>query len=149
MAPLADDTCRRGPGLAPFMVLCSLLFLLVGTASLGWLFRTESVDNDALGLISYRFRWGRLKTISVDSNRDGLIDGKMNVVSYTDRIGSTHFDDYTEGWESSKQNGQWDIHYWKDETSGLFFLELDMDGDRIFESHFEGDDAEKELLRIR
>ncbi len=148
MATLTNDTRRKKPGRTLLMVESSLLFALVAIASFSWLFRTERVDNEAIGLVSFHFRWGRLTTVSVDTNRDGLIDGKMAVVSHDNQIGSKNFDDCTEGWESYRLNGYFDIHYWKDETSGVFFLELDLDGDRNFDSHFEGDDAENQLQRI-
>ena len=144
----SNEERRPSSGRVLRWVLPALAVLLIAVASCWWLFRTETVDNSSLGLISYHFRWGRLTGLSVDSNRDGLTDGKMTIVSFDNQVGSTNFD-VVEGWESSKLDGQFDIHYWKDETSGEFFLERDLNGDHVFETRSSGHEAEAEFRTIQ
>ncbi|MEM6796547.1 MAG: hypothetical protein AAF725_21425 [Acidobacteriota bacterium] len=43
----------------------------------GYMFRTDSEDNPHLGIIYYKYRWGRAYSQQVDSNRDGRVDAKV------------------------------------------------------------------------
>ena len=132
-----------------FLWLGPLVGLSVLSVGVGcWMFRTQSVDNPALGILVYHFRWAKLTQVTVDVNRDGVIDAHMRVVGPHNRVGSTEMD-VLEGWESSKLDGVFDIHYWEDEVTGTFWLELDIDCDGVFERRLEGANAKDRLLAIR
>lgn len=51
----------------------------------------------------------------------------------------------SEGWESSKRDGRFDVHYWAEQPSGKLILEVDRTGDGIRETRFEGEEAERFL----
>jgi hypothetical protein len=124
--------------------VAALTVCLIAAGAFWWLFRTETVDNVELGLAKFHFRWGSLKEVTLDSNRDGQVDGKMLIVSYDNRVGSTNFD-VVEGWEATQLDGRFDLHYWHQQPSGMFIVEQDSTGDGAFDKRLEGRAAEEYL----
>ncbi len=119
------------------LALAYLLFHLV-------LFRTVVVSNPSLGIVRYCYRWGILSVVTCDRNRDGIIDSRARIRSL-DNAPSTGFV-FLEGWESSRLNGEFDVHY--QERDGTLHLEIDEDGDGRLERVLVGEPA-REALRAR
>jgi hypothetical protein len=117
----------------------TLLFLLLRFV----LFRTVVEYNSALGILRYCYRWGTLSVLTCDRNADGVIDARLRILSPTNSP-STAFV-VLEGWESSRLDGQFDVHY--QEIDGVLHLELDDDGDGRVERTLVGDSASEELRR--
>lgn len=130
-----------------WIVIAVLVVGLSAVLSIRWLFRTESVDNPALGLISHHYRWGRMTEILVDANRNGTNDARLIVSSPGSRLGDTGIE-VSEGWESTQRDGRFDLHYWHDLSSGLLVVEHDSTGDGVLDKRIEGQAAEEFLRSI-
>lgn len=113
-----------------------ILFAAVASTT-SFLFRKVTVDNTNLGLISYRYHWGRLHEIAVDANRDGAWDAISRIESGDNKAQSTDFQ-VLEGWESTELDGRYDVHYWRDKASGKLVLEYDSNNDGVYDSRLHG-----------
>ncbi|NJN65157.1 MAG: hypothetical protein HC882_09960 [Acidobacteria bacterium] len=107
------------------------------------------LDNPALGIIAYHFRFCRIWSITCDANRDGQIDARFRVESEDNRVGSTGFT-VKDGWESLDRDGIMNIHYYyTDEgTARVLRLEVDSDKDGEFEEILAGEQAECRLRSL-
>ncbi len=121
---------RRLP--TSFAAWC-LLFLIVAGGALTWeeLFGTTVVDNRGLGLLRYERSWGRVRTITCDKNRDGVVDAIYHVYTSSRLHVPTVFE-VREAWESKGLDGHFDIHYFRD-ADGILRAERDADGDGTYE----------------
>ncbi len=122
-------------------LILALAFLLFHFA----LFRTVVVSNPSLGILRYCYRWGTLSVLTCDRNRDGVIDARTRIRSPDNAPHSTGIV-VLEGWESSRLNGEFDVHY--QERDGTLHLEIDEDGDGRLERVLVGEPA-REALRAR
>lgn len=125
-----------GLGACALALLCILLRFV--------LFRTVVESNQALGILRYSYRWGTLSVLTCDRNADGVIDARLRIQSPTNSPSTAFI--VLEGWESSRLDGHFDVHY--QEVDGVLHLELDDDGDGRFESALVGEPA-RETLRTR
>lgn len=135
---------RSQPSKRSLLIALSVLFGLVIAVTIGYMFRTSRQDHAELGIISNEYRWGKLKTVQIDVNRDGRPDGEFRLPAageFSDWHGR-----YVEGWESSRCDGTMDIH-WRYTISGELVLEQDKDRDGVFDFRVLGPDAEKLLSR--
>ncbi|GAB4226215.1 MAG: hypothetical protein Kow0062_28430 [Acidobacteriota bacterium] len=112
-------------------------------------FREASVDNPRIGRITYQFRFCRVKGITCDSNRDGVIDARAAVWSYYNEPGSSVV--VLEGWESVDRDGVFNLHYHYDYEGSerTLVLELDLDKDGEYEERLSGTEAETRLRSLR
>jgi hypothetical protein len=113
--------------LTAIVVIAAVLLVLVG-----YLFRRQTVDNPALGLITYHYQWNRQVKLTADTNRDGKIDVRARL----DSIG-----DPEEFWEDSDFNGFMDRHIIMDGAL-IQRIELDEDEDGEYERRLEGTEAQ-------
>jgi len=115
-----------------------VLVLVAAVGATAWfLFRRVTVDNPSLGLISYRYSFGRLREIAGDSNRDGTWDIIARVVSCDNKAQNTGFR-VLEAWESTRLDGHFDVHYWTDKGSGVLVLEYDSNNDGHYDAQLRG-----------
>jgi hypothetical protein len=137
---MRNGSDRRGPLLwrLKWIVAIGIFVLLAATAATVWfLFRRVTVDNSSLGLLSYRYSVGRLHEIAADVNRDGTWDVIARVVSYDNKAQSTGFR-VREAWESTRLDGHFDVHYWRDEASEMLVLEYDSNNDGRYDTQLRG-----------
>jgi hypothetical protein len=90
---------------ASLLVAAVVLVLL---AAFGWAFRHHTDDNPALGITTYRWRWGRPYSVEMDRNRDGRRDLRCLVDT-----GQSTFSPHTapsECWVDTSFRGNFDRH---------------------------------------
>ena len=107
-------------------VVAGLIGTLIVVAAGFYLFRMSTVDNSALGLISHQHSWGRVTRVSVDSNRDGRIDGEY-IYSWQNPYSGTHGNDAMRYREDRNHDGLWDT--WRELSESV--LRIDTDGDEV------------------
>ena len=100
-------------------ILLSAVVLALSIAAWGIMFRTETVAHPKTGERFYQHRWGRPARISMDVNRDGVIDSIAHVAG--------SFDDVYLLEESSLCNGVIDVRI---EFSGDYALIFEYDSDQ-------------------
>lgn len=123
-----------------FLVLMSLAVPVI--IAVLWLFRTENIDNPELGQIQHKYRWGVVRELLADTNRDGQVDFRA-LFGEGDSRSSPQIGphDYpTEFWEDKNFDGIFELHavYSNEEISRI---ELDDDGDGHFETVLTGVEA--------
>jgi len=113
----------------------ALLFLAsaVGLSLLAWwLFGWSSVDNPALGIMEFHRSFGRVTNATIDTNRDGVIDGEW-LFDWAEPYSNEHLggiQPYRLLREDRNHDGRWDT-WWEpaDETDGVTRLSADTTGD--------------------
>jgi len=117
--------------------------LVIGVvAASAYLFRTETEDNEALGVLSYRYRWGRPFEIRLDSNRDRATDMRALVEE-----GETSFSSHgkiREFWEDRDFDGSFELHALVDNSSYravIRRLDVDDDADGVYDRTIVGAEA--------
>lgn len=130
-----------------FVVISTLLLAGFASAGTWWLFRAQVIDNPALGRIVYHYRWGCLAYVTIDTNRDGTDDARYSIVKSQGGRSSTSIT-LSEGWESTRRNGEFDLHFWIEGGNGVLHLERDLNGDGKFDLSLKGGAAEAELASI-
>lgn len=132
--------------LEPRHVVVPLLLVLTVTAAMLslHLFRAEEVDNPALGVLEYRYRWGVLSSLACDADRNGIPDARLRIESISNAP-ATEFT-VLEGWESSNLDGLFDIHYWFED--GVLHLGVDSDRDGDYDQVLSGEAAETRLAEL-
>ncbi len=127
------------PRTAILLLVCLLTLVPVYL----FLFRKETVDNSELGIFVQKYKWGKAFEITVDVDRDGVVEGRYLVDGFSphDRI--------FEGWEASICNGQFDIHMLFDSSSVLESLEYDEDKDGHFEAVYYKEEARNFLADLQ
>lgn len=120
------------------LALVSLVVAIGGVALGGFLFRATSKDTDTWGVVTYRYRWGALRFVELDVDRNGEPEARYRVPTDRD-YHDWHFR-YVEGWEASRCGARFDRHWWLD-ASGVFRYERDLDGDGDYEVLIEGQRA--------
>ena len=95
-------------------------------ASAWYLFRTVKIDNPALGIFKYHYRWGRVATGELDVNRDGQPEVKeiYNRDSYPLKEGGLP----REYWEDRDSDGIFEIHVVMS-SDDIDYMEIDDDQD--------------------
>jgi len=116
-----------------------LAILLLVSLLLLFLFRAQTVDNAALGVITIKYRWGRPFEILADSNRDGKVDYRALVSAPFGAI-STHTSSALEYWEDADLDGHFERHAIL-EQGRISILEIDEDADGVYEKALTGEDA--------
>jgi hypothetical protein len=113
--------------------------LIITGFLLAYLFRTETLDNPALGIIRQKYRWGFAYEELADTNRDGATDFRA-VFDGTSRSFGTH-DQPREFWEDRNYDGIFEIHatYGREK---LERVELDRDNDGQYDDVLTGSEAE-------
>ena len=128
MMPLKTKMC----------LAAALVSLCAGGVLVAYLFRTETLDNSALGLIYYRYRWGRAHELWADTNRDGSINFRSRSTDPNHGFGS-HVSP-VEYWEDWDYDGVFEIHVVLDGPI-IQRLELDEDADGEYERVLTGEEA--------
>ena len=126
-----------------FFGLLSLTFFICGYF---YLFRTATQDNPAIGRVTYQWKWGMAREIRVDSTGDGLTDFR-GLFPGRSMTFHTH-QSWAEAWESSKCDGNFDIHLTADSGGNLSAVEFDSDRDGVFETIVRDQEAEQFLKEI-
>ncbi len=103
-------------------------------------FRVDKSDNPSLGIIEYRYRWGRAHEVRADSNRDGEIDFRARFESSRRFFG--HSDSPKEYWEDRDYDGSFEIHVVMDGDK-IKLVNVDQNGDGMYERTLTGKAAEK------
>lgn len=111
-----------------YLALGLLALILLGVAGAGYLFRSEEVENEALGLLTYHYRWGHRRILTADTNRDGKTDFRA-------RINSLEVPE--EFWEDRDHDGVFELHVLA-EGHTIQQVDLDRDGDGRYEVRFKG-----------
>lgn len=115
------------------LIVTGLLALaLIAVVALGYLFRSQTIENPELGVITYHHRWGKRSQLIADTNRDGMIDFRARI----DDLGLPE-----EYWEDSNHDGAFDRHVIMEGTL-IQRLELDEDGDGKYERVLGGVEAQ-------
>lgn len=122
--------------------------LLAVAVSLAFLFRASTVDNPAIGVLTYQWRWGRVYRISADVNRDGRKDFTATVHSLFGSY-SPHTAVPVEAWESSQCDGQFDVHIAFDETGQSSEVEWDSLHTGSYDRSYEGEQATEFLRSLK
>lgn len=128
--------------------LARVLLAILGVAVVFlflYLFRVESSNNPSLGNIKVTYRWGRPRVLSIDTNRDGQVDGRYVLAPRT--VVVTPHSQWVEAWESSTCDGSFDLHFYKNAESVLV-LETDFDGDGEFRAEGQGEEVEEYLVSL-
>jgi hypothetical protein len=97
-----------------------------------YLFRSVTYDNPALGVITYKFHWGRPAWQIVDSNRDGNIDSKARLAKnevYAEEM-----------WEDRNHDGNYEI-YMGLNGMDIEVLQIDQDHDGVYDLQLTGTEA--------
>lgn len=115
-------------------LLLAFALVVSGGIGLNFLFRTTETDNPSLGLIYHTYRWGKRYKISVDSNRDGKLDGWYMLDP------KSPVDIPTIGKESSRCDGVFDIEVVHDSLGGAR-LSFDADRDGKADQFYQGNEA--------
>jgi len=118
------------------LIILVILFLV-----LLFLFRTQTVDNPALGVITFKYKWGRVHQILADSNRDGRIDYRELTSAPFGAI-STHTSSALQYWEDADFDGHFERHAIL-EHGEIKILEIDEDTDGVYEKILTGEEARK------
>ena len=107
--------------------LAVLALVAVGAGYLH-LNRTVVVDNPSLGILKYRYKWGRPHELAADTNRDGRDDFLASYDGFSDFGGSPG----REHWEDRNHDGVFDVHvvYRAGEVARV---RVDGDHDGVFE----------------
>ncbi|MCP4603648.1 MAG: hypothetical protein GY847_24550 [Proteobacteria bacterium] len=126
-------------------IVIAIGLALVGASYL-YLFRQKSVDNSALGTITYKFKWGMAREILVDTNRDGINDARGIIAGSFGEFW-TH-DPPLEHWESSQCDGYFDIHVVYEPPGNFRLLERDRDRDGKYEIILYGAQAQAFLRSL-
>lgn len=120
--------------------------LVVVGAVLGlYLFRVRSWDNPMLGEMTVRYQWGQARVLSVDTNRDDLIDARYLLAPETGVVNP--LGSWVEGWESSSCDGSFDLHIYENSDS-MLVIETDFDGDGEFRIEGRGQEAGEFLASL-
>lgn len=118
-----------------FVALISLAVLAIIIAAWSYLFRTEKEENPYLGEIALKHRWGRVHTFSADKNMDGITNSLAIWPDYDRNLPPL------EAWYDPEDRGSFKYHVVYDEGKADR-LEIDEDGDGIYESVLHGKDAQ-------
>ncbi len=97
-----------------------------------YLFRSESYDNPTLGVMTFKYHWGRRAWQLLDSNRDGEVDTKARLAK--DEIYAK------EMWEDRNHDGSYEIYMGLDGTE-IRVLQIDLDYDGNFDLYLTGTEA--------
>lgn len=114
------------------------LFVMLILATFAYGFRTETLENPALGTIYRKYRYWKPSSLAIDSNHDG----KINAISYLREGASDFGDSPREYFEDRDFDGRFEI-YASYRDGVLFSVEVDRDGDGIPEEVYEGEEAAK------
>ncbi len=115
-----------------WLVGIGVLVVLSGLATGIYLFRSESYDNPALGVMTFKYHWGRRAWQLLDSNRDGEVDTKARLAK--DEVYSK------EMWEDRNHDGSFEIYMGLDGTD-IEVLQIDLDHDGNYDLHLTGTEA--------
>ncbi len=97
------------------------------------LFRTETMDNPALGKLEFVFRWGRAYELRADTNRDGAVDFRA-----LHNAPNTSFSGYAkEYWEDRNFDGFLETHVFLNGPD-IEFIEIDDDADGLYDRKLTG-----------
>lgn len=118
------------------MTILGLVVLLL--AIFGYLFRWQTGESPDVGIIRFQWSWGVPKWITVDRNRDGIVDYKVRLTSGRDFSTPAPF---SEDWQSLKCDGFFDLHSITDAKGKVERFEHDADRDGKFEVSYTPDEA--------
>lgn len=126
------------------------VFIVIAIAAISalylYLFRQESIDNPALGRITYKYQWGIGREMLVDANRDGVIDARAVIAGSFGKFWSS--DALIEYWESAGCDGYFDVHIIPDPPGHSRLLEYDKDHDGRYETTLYDSDVVEFLLSL-
>ena len=108
-----------------------------------WLFGWSSIDNPALGHMEFNRSFGRVTKATIDTDRDGSIDGEW-LFDWSEPYSNEHLggiQPYRLLREDRNHDGQWDT-WWEpvDEPGGATRLSADTTGDGVPDWHRDVDD---------
>lgn len=135
--PVPDRRRRRA--------LLAACLVGVGVLLFVFLFRTRTIDNEYWGVMRYHWRWGRARLLTVDVNRDGVVDARSVYPADGDPL--TDYDPPLRNehhWFSSRCDGVFDLHT-PPAPSQLapYRLEMDRDRDGSYETVLEGEEVQR------
>lgn len=133
--------------LRSFLVV-AVLAVITGAAFLGlYCFRSVEYDNPALGLITFHYRFCVIRGVTLDKDRDGILDANCTVLGSTEPSTAINV---TECWESMDLDGTMNLHFFYrgERAERSLVLELDLDKDGTFEEHYLGEAAEDRLSNL-
>jgi len=119
------------------IVIISLILSLL----MVFLFRVQTIDTPDLGIITYKYKWGKVCQILADSNRDGKVDYR-EITSAPFGAISTHTSNALEYWEDADFDGHFERHAIL-EHGKIKILEIDEDADGIYEKILTGEEAQE------
>jgi hypothetical protein len=114
-----------------------------------FMFRTKVVDAGDKGLLRARYKWGALRLLEYDVNRDGVVDGK-------DWLAKGAAFDLPETWKPTASmrdvdfdgnpDIEWEVHSRAGVTGKLYWI--DRNGDGQLDTVLSGDEGRDYLSRL-
>ena len=107
----------------------------------GW----TNEDNPELGLITKRRILARTTIVSIDADRDGMIDGQAFFSWFTPAKGT--YTNYREMREDRNHDGKWDT--WLINLEDKTKFQVDLTGDEKADWEFESSDSSAAYAKIK
>lgn len=116
----------------PAIAVFASFLVIAGIAAMAYLFRRDTDDNEALGILDYCYSWGHVKFVGADRDRDGRQDIRCLVAAPFGPY-SPHLVSPLECWDRLDGRGVFRRHMILDRSGAVKRIEVDDDGDGVYE----------------
>ncbi|MCP4667472.1 MAG: hypothetical protein GY849_14015, partial [Deltaproteobacteria bacterium] len=123
------------------------IFVILSLVTLAYLFRQIESTDPRLGRITYKMKWGQVREVLVDFNGDDITDLRGIYPRSAGEVSAG--DPFEQHWESSRCNGEFDIHVTYYPGGGLDHIEYDSNQDGEYDTLSKNSEGEALLSRIR